>query len=191
METIVHNLKKARNSNKKLFYLQELVNFANKSKKNMKVILEYPEISEIITKAIKICEKHNQKFGGHGSDRYTYPNYHTNIALNADQNGVTDVALNRYTQLETAIINEINNSNTITDNNIEEMNIIIKARIALQDIPRHINRSMNNLINMYKSEIEKTPSLKNQFAEFLFNNIDIIEEENAKFGNISRLTRER
>jgi len=182
MEIIVYNLKKARNSNKKLLYLQELVNFANKSKKNMKVVLEYPEISEIITKAIKICEKYNQKFGGHGSDRHTL-NFqpHANMVIDANQNELIDISLNRLNQLETAIIYEINNSKTITDDNIENMNNIIKSRIALEDTPININRSINSLINMYKSAIkintskEKKTLLNKEFDEFLFNNIDIID----------------
>ena len=153
----------------------------------MKVVLEYPEISEIITKAIKICEKHNQKIGGHNFNNQ----HHTDMLNGINPDFLTDIALNRLNQLETAIINQINNLNTVTDLNIQHMNRIITTRITLQDTPSHINRSINNLINMYESAIkiskiqkEKT-LLKEEFAKFLFNNIDIIEEKEENFPEIA------
>jgi len=63
MENIIDNLKKSRNCKEKQYYLQELVHFANRSKKNMKSLMEYEGISVILEKAIKACKQE----GGGGS----------------------------------------------------------------------------------------------------------------------------
>ena len=76
MENIIDNLKKSRNCKKKQYYLQELVHFANKSKKNMKSFMEYEGISVILEKAIKACKQEGggMNFSTMNNDEESPPN---------------------------------------------------------------------------------------------------------------------